>query len=164
MTSLTNESAGLLNEIIEKNGNDESNLLPILLDAQAISDRNYISEDVAVHIASQLDIPLSRVSSVISFFAALSVEPRGRNVIKLCRSTACMVNKYQSVRDILEDELQIRMGETTPDGLFSLEYTECIGACDISPAFRINREVHGNLDADSIKALLNQIREVSNVR
>lgn len=161
MTGLTKESVLLLDKIIEDNGNNGSNLLPILLDAQALSAQNYISEEVAVHIASELNIPLSRVSSVISFFSALSTNPRGAYVIKICKSTTCMVNEYQSVRDVLEKNLGIQMGETTADGLFSLEYTECIGACDISPAFKINQEVYGDLNQEKITSLLNQIREVS---
>lgn len=160
MEKLSKDLCTKLDAIVDANGCDEANLIPMLLAAQELSDENYISEEVGSYIASKLGVTLVHLSSVMSFFAALSDKPRGEHVIKLCKSTSCLVNNYQSVRDILERELGIEMGGTTPDKKFSLEYTECIGACDISPAFRIGKNVHGNLTEAKIIELLNDYRGV----
>lgn len=147
-----------LDSILETNDFNEANMIPILLATQELSEENYISEDVSKYIASKLGLTLAKLSSVISFYAALSDKPRGKHVIKLCKSTSCLINNYQSLRSILERELGISMGETTPCKTFSLEYTECIGACDISPAFRIDKEIYGNLDEAKIIDLLNKYK------
>lgn len=160
MEKLSKDLSMQLDAIVDQNGSDEANLIPMLLAAQELNDENYISEEVGSYIASKLGITVVKLSSVMSFFAALSDTPRGKNVIKICKSTACLVNDYQSVRDILERELGIVMGGVTPDKHFSLEYTECIGACDISPAFRINKKVYGNLNESKIVELLNTYRGV----
>jgi len=160
MEKLTNDLRQSLDEIISQNQCDETNLMPMLLAAQDLNVNNYISEEVGTYIASKLDITPVRISAAISFFSALSTKKSGEHVIKLCRSTTCLINDYQSVRDILERELNIKMGETTDDYKFSLEYTECIGACDISPAFRIGKEVYGNLDESKIVDLLNRYKGV----
>lgn len=149
-----------LDAIITENDNDEANIIPMLLAAQDLDPFNYISPIVGTYIAYRLDITQAKVSSTISFYSALSSKPRGEHVIKLCRSTTCLVNNYQSVRDILERVLNIKMGEVTNDSKFSLEYTECIGACDTSPAFKIGHKVYGKLNESEIIDLINYYREV----
>jgi len=146
-------------EIVAQYTNKESNLLPILQEVQGKSSHNFISQEVAFHVAEEVGVKISKVSSVISFFSALSSKPRGQNVIKICKSTACLVNGYKSLQKALEEQLKISVGETTEDGLFSLEYTECIGACDVSPAFRINEVVYGNLSEDKIANVIDSFRE-----
>lgn len=160
MEQLSNDIRMKIDEILSNNGTDLINLIPILLAVQDLSTHNYISEEVGTYIATKLDITATKVSAAITFYSALSNKPRGKYVIKLCRSTSCLINNYQSVRDILERELHIKMGETTYDGKFSLEYTECIGACDISPAFRIGKNVYGNLDEFKIVDLINEYKGV----
>lgn len=160
MIPFTREMCQQVDAICEAHGNEEAKLLPILLEVQELSPYHYISEEAASYIASKMGVTLAHVSAVISFFSALSDKPRGMYVIQICKSTACLVNGYQNIRDSLEKQLGIKVGQVTKDKVFSLEYTECIGACDISPAVRINRDVHGNLTDEKISDLLAQYRGV----
>ena len=158
MKKLNTDLQEKLDDIIRENNTSEDNLLPILLSAQDLTPYNYISEDVASYVASNLDISVSRVSSLISFYSALSDQPRGKNIIKVCKSTACLVNDFKNLRQILESQLEIKLGQTTSCKVFSLEYTDCIGACDISPAIKINHTVYGHLTEEKIRELLNFYR------
>jgi len=158
LSSLNGATKAEIKEIIADHGYNQSNLLPILQRVQNLSDRNYIPKDAAFFVANELGLSPNKVSSIISFFSALSAKPRGKYVIKICNSTACLVNDYKSLQAVLEENLKISVGETTEDGLFSLEFTECIGACDISPAFRINDAVHGNLTEEKIADVINSLK------
>lgn len=151
---LGNELLIRVKNITEAHKNNKHDLLAILLETQAIIPGQYIPKEVAQFISEQLQLSLSRVYDVITFYSALSDKQRGEHVIQICNSTACKVNKYQTLKDALEEELSIKVGETTPDGKFTLMYTPCFGACDISPAFRIGDEVFGNLTKEKIKEII----------
>jgi len=155
---------GLLNsvdKIIEKHNFEKHNLLTILQETQSLISSHYIPEVVAKHIGLKLNIPISKVYDVITFFSALNDKPKGKHVIQLCKSSVCRLNKYQTVRDVLENELGIEMGQTTEDGSFTLEYSACFGACDVSPAFRIDEKVYGNLTKDKIIEIINDYRGIN---
>lgn len=145
-------------DILDLFDRDSQNLLAILLEVQKIIPMNYIPVEVAEFLSEELDIPLSRIYDVITFYSALSDKPRAKNIIQLCKSTVCRVNKYQTLRDALEEELGIKVGETTDDREFSLVYSPCFGSCDISPAFRINEKVYGKLTKEKISKILNSYR------
>ena len=149
-----------INKVLEKYRYEKHNLLAILMETQDLIPQHYIPREAAAFIGEQLDVPYSKVYDVISFFSALSEKPKAHHVIQLCKSTTCRVNKYQTVRDILEKKLNIKMGETTSDGKFALEYSACFGACDISPAFRIDSEVFGNLTEQKINEIIERYRGV----
>jgi len=161
MEALLNEDLfQQIDEIMDKYSYSKHDLIGILLEVQRLIPQNYIPEKVAAYISMNLDIPLSKVYDVISFYSAISEYPKGEHVIQLCKSTTCRVNKYQRIREVLEKELNIKMGETTTDGKFTLEYSPCFGACDISPAFRIDDKVYGNLDENKIIQIINKYRGV----
>lgn len=145
-------------EILEKFQKDSTNLLPILLEVQEMHPQNYIPEEIAVFIAKYLGITIGRVAAAISFFSALSSKPRGKNIVRVCKSTACMVNNGENLLNILKNKLGVSIGETSDDGLFTLESTECIGACDVAPAFKINENVYGNLTDDKIDEIINSFQ------
>ncbi len=151
-----------IKEILSNHQNDQNNLLAILLEIQALIPENYIPEEVARYVHIELDTPISKIYDVITFFSALSDKPKGMHVVQLCKSTVCRLNKYQTLRGFLEKELGIQMGETTENGLFTLEYSACFGACDISPAFRIDDQVYGNLDEDKTIEIINSYRGANN--
>ncbi|KXG76142.1 NADH-quinone oxidoreductase subunit NuoE family protein [Thermotalea metallivorans] len=157
-TTLDKDLFDKIDGIIHAYEHDRHNLVQILLQAQDLIPRHYIPMEVATYIGEQLGVPLSKVYDVISFYSALSDRPKAQHVIQLCKSTTCRVNKYQTVRDVLERELDIKMGEITSDGKFALEYSACFGACDISPAFRIDTEVFGNLNEEKIRQILDRYR------
>lgn len=147
-----------IQEILTNHKHDQNGLIAILLQVQSLIPGNYIPEEVARFIGMKLDIPSSKIYDVITFFSALSDKPKGRHVIQLCKSTVCRLNKYQTLRGFLEKELGITMGETTEDGMFTLEYSACFGACDISPAFRIDDKVYGNLNETKTTEIINSYR------
>jgi len=144
--------------ILDVHKNDEHDLLAILLEIQAIIPEQYISEEMVEFLSKKMGISPKRVYEVITFYSALSDKPRGKYIIQICNSTACMVNKYKTLRDILEKQLGIKVGETTFDNKFTLMYTPCFGACDISPAFRIGEEVYGKLSEEKIAEIIQSYR------
>ena len=150
---------GDIQKIIDKNNKKEESLIAILLEIQQASGKNYVSEEWADIVAEELNISLSRVYDVLTFYAMFSTKPRGKYVIELCKSAACHVNDSKHVVELFEEALGIKMGETTEDGIFTLQYTACIGACNISPSMKIGEKVFGNLDEQKIEEILHSYRE-----
>lgn len=114
----------------------------------------YIPEKSIMEIAQSLDLPVSEVYGVATFYSFLATRPRGRNVIRVCQSLPCHLKHSGILIDTLESALGIKPGETTADSRFSLEFTNCIGACDLAPAILINSDLHGNLTPDKISQIL----------
>lgn len=148
----------IVDEVCGMFENDDVNLLPILQEAQRRSVGNYVSEDMARLISRKLSITESRVYDVVTYFSALSSEPRGENIVQICNSTTCGVNNNQDLVNWFEQELGISMGETTKDNKFTLIYTHCIGACDTSPSVRINHDVYGDLNRKKVRELISAKR------
>ena len=133
-------------------GKDYENLLMLLKRAQ--EQAGYVPEELATELARALNISISEVYGVTTFYSFLSITPSGRNVIRICRSLPCYLKNSRMIIKSVEDELGIIPGETTPDGKFSFGLTNCIGACDGAPAMLINNEVHGNLTPRKISQIL----------
>ncbi|WP_165613075.1 NADH-quinone oxidoreductase subunit NuoE family protein [Paramaledivibacter caminithermalis] len=146
-------------KIIEKIGKTSDKLIEILLEVQKQSDENYITEKELKIISKELRIPLSKVYGVASFYSMLSTKKRGKYVVQICNSAPCYVKNSKEVAKFFEAALGIKMGEITEDGLFSLEFTSCIGACDLAPAVKINEEIYGNLDRDKIYKIIDSLRK-----
>lgn len=146
-------------DIIKRIGNTPDKLIEVLLEVQSHSDENYITEKELKIISRELDVPLSKAFGVASFYSMLSTKKRGKYVIQVCNSGPCYVKNSKKVAKAFESALGIKMGEITEDGLFSLEYTSCIGACDLAPAAKINEEIYGNLDIEKIYKLIDSLRK-----
>jgi NADH:ubiquinone oxidoreductase subunit E/NAD-dependent dihydropyrimidine dehydrogenase PreA subunit/ferredoxin len=114
----------------------------------------YLSTHVIGEIASALELPVSEVYSVASFYSFLSVLPLGRHVIRVCRSLPCCMKDVETIVESIRQEVGIAPGERTADGRFSLELTNCIGACDLAPAMLVNEDMHGNLTPEKIANVL----------
>lgn len=142
--------------IIKKYSCDPSSLIPILTDTQNLVEHNYIPEEVIEYVACSLGLPTSRVYEVVTFYAALNDKPKGKHIVQVCDSTVCRLNKNTHLVESLEKMLQVKMGQTRGDGLVTLEYTPCFGACDISPAIRIDKQVYGNLTEENLVKLVNE--------
>ena len=156
---LTRELALEIDKTINQYQSNSTKLVGILLDIQDIIPKQYIPREVAAYVSEKMNIPLSKIYDVISFYAALSDVPRADYVIQLCDSVVCKVTGNTTLRDTISKLLGIKEQESTPDGKYWLEYTPCFGACDISPAMRINGKVFGHLTSqDSVKAVLDQYR------
>ena len=115
-----------------------------------------VSEAVMRELAETLDVSLSDVYGVTTFYSFLSTRPLGRHVIRICRSVPCFLQSADGLAAELEKQLKIRPGETTRDGRFSLELVNCIGACDTAPAMLIDEDVHGDLTPAKIRRILKE--------
>jgi NADH:ubiquinone oxidoreductase subunit E/ferredoxin/Pyruvate/2-oxoacid:ferredoxin oxidoreductase delta subunit len=130
------------------------NLLPLLKKAQDRS--HHVSSKFMVKTADSLNLSLSEVYGVSTFYSFLSTKPLGKNVIRICKSVPCYLQGSQMILQSIENEIGIRPGEVTRDRRFSLELANCIGACDQAPAMLVNEDVHGNLTPKKISRILKQ--------
>ena len=136
--SLTEILLNILREYQEKNG--------------------FLSEEVLKEISTKHQIPISRLYGLATFHTQLFTNPVGKYIIELCGSPSCTLNKSREIEKFLEKELNIEIGETTEDKKFSLFKTSCIGCCDEAPAMLVNGEPHTNLTVESVKELIERLR------
>jgi NADH-quinone oxidoreductase subunit E len=132
-------------------------LIPILQEVQAAD--GYISKPAALKVAKHLNIPASKVYGVATFYNQFRFKPVGRHHIMICRGTACHVKGSAGVLKMCEEVLGIKAGDTTRDGLFSIETVACIGACGLAPVISINGEFHAKITPDKLRKLVSDIRE-----
>lgn len=146
-------------EIVTAAGAVPPALLQVLLAVQDASPENFVSEEAVNEIAHLLDISRSRVYSTASFYSAISLRPRGRHIVRVCINAPCENAGKQAVLAALEAELGVSLGGTTADGRFTLEGVSCLGACYMSPAIKINKELYGDLTAEMAVAIIRRYRE-----
>jgi len=106
-----------------------------------------------------MDIPLSRVYEVATFYNAFSLKPRGEHIVKICMGTACHVRGASAIQDKMERTLNIKPGETTADKKFSLETVNCVGACALGPVVVINTEYHGQMTMAKVDKVIGKLKE-----
>jgi NADH-quinone oxidoreductase E subunit len=133
-------------------GKSKENLLILLQEAQNKS--GYLSQELMVELAKSLNVSLSEVYGVATFYSFLSAKPQARNVIRICKSVPCYLKNSQMIIETVGNKIGIKPGETTPDDKFSFQLTNCIGACDKAPAMMINHEVYGDLNPNKIAKIL----------
>jgi len=133
-------------------GKSKEDLLILLKEAQ--NKYGYLSQERRVKLAKCLDISISEVYGVATFYSFLSTKPQGRNVIRICKSLPCFLKNGLTIVESVGKEIGIKPSETTPDGRFSFELTNCIGACDKAPAMMINNDVYVDLTPDRISEIL----------
>lgn len=141
-----------IKEICEKHNNDAGELINILHETQTTL--GYLPKDVQALVAKQLNIPATRVNGVVSFYAFFTEKPKGKHPISVCLGTACYVRGSEKVLDEIKKILGIEVGETTPDGVFSLDCLRCVGACGLAPVMTIGGKVYGNVDPKNIRKIL----------
>lgn len=147
----------MIADILSKyNEGDKSSLIPILQDIQ--DDYGYLPEGELSKVSKHLDMPLSRIYGVATFYNQFRLTPLGKNVIRVCRGTACHVKNSANILLALETELKIKAGETTRDKLFTIETVACIGACSIAPVISINDEYYGRLVVKEIPKIINRYK------
>ena len=133
-------------------GKGRENLVVLLEEAQ--SKLGYLTGELLIEMAKSLGLSVSDVYGVATFYSFLSTKPLGKNVIRVCKSLPCFLKNCQTIIKSVEGEIGIRPGETTPDGKFSFQLTNCIGACDEAPAMMVNNDVHVNLTPSKISQIL----------
>lgn len=143
-------------ELADEYGNDRGALLPIL---HAIQDRyTYIDEHAQQVVADLLEIHPVEVHSVISFYAFLDEIPQGKFVIRLCKTISCELAGKDKVARQLENDLGIKFGETTPDGMFTLAWGNCMGMCDRGPALLVNEKVYTGVTPEKVYEIIEECR------
>ena len=146
-----------LQNVINELRDEPGALMPIMQRAQDIF--GYLPEEVQHYIAKELDIPVSDIYGVATFYAQFNLEPKGKYIISVCLGTACYVKGAQQILDKLEEVLEIPAGRTTPDGLFTLNATRCLGACGLAPVIMVNDDVYGRLTPAQIPGIIDKYRE-----
>lgn len=146
-----------LNEVIQIYKPREGSLIQILHLAQGIF--GYIPAELQDYIAGELNIPVSKVHGVVTFYTHFSTIPKGEHTIKVCMGTACFVRGGKDILETLTEDLGIGVGETTRDGKYTLEVTRCIGACGLAPAVTIDNTVYQQMDKTKMRQILKN-REV----
>jgi NADH-quinone oxidoreductase subunit E len=135
---------------------ESSNLLKAIKEAQAGS--GYVSPERMNELADSFNVPVNDVYGIASFYSFISVKPAGRNIIRICKSLPCYYKDCRIIIEAVQKELGIKPGQTTPDGRFSFELTNCIGLCDQSPAMLINHDAHVHLTPEKITRILQQYK------
>lgn len=137
---------------------DLHNILYILHELQEKNPQHYIAKEDLEACAEYLGVPYSYVHGVATFYTMFSLTPRGRHVIRLCDSPPCHLMGSTSVLEYLKKKLGVEVGETTPDGAFTLELASCLGVCGVAPAIMINDEMFGKLTPERVDTILEERR------
>ncbi len=155
---LRKEAIDLIKSICKRYKNEPSPLMLVLSDVQ--KEYGYIPLEVQEIISEELDIPVSDIYGVVTFYSFFSLKPKGRFVIGVCLGTACYVKGGQNIIDKFGDILKIKPGQTTEDGMFTLDALRCIGACGIAPAISINGKVYPKVKLSDIPNIIKEYREM----
>ncbi len=153
----TPEQAAKLKSVIESSRETPGCLMHILQEAQEIY--GFLPINVQKQIAEGLNISLSEVYGVVTFYSQFSLNPKGKHRVSVCLGTACYVKGSDNILEEIEKELGIKCGECTADGLFSIDSCRCVGACGLAPVVMIGDEVYGKLTPEMVKPILDKYRE-----
>ena len=145
-----------VDEIVDGYDGEDSWLVMILQDIQ--QEYNYLPAKSLKRVAARLEIPLSRVYNVATFYSSLSLTERGKYLIKVCDGTACHLRGFVNIRDEIKRQLGIEKGQTTADKKFTLEVVACLGACAIAPVAAVNSSYYGDMTAEKVKQMIEQYR------
>jgi len=142
----------LVCDILEKHGFQRAALIAILQDIQA--KMNYLPRKALLQVAKSLDLPLTNIYEVATFYKAFSLEPKGKHTLQVCLGTACHVRGGARILDYLENRLDVKAGGTTQDLAFTLESVNCLGACALGPVMVVDRRYHGRVSPHKIEPIL----------
>ena len=157
-TEATRYDYSELDKTLEEYGKVEGSLISVLQKAQEIY--GFLPREVIGHIADAMGIKTAKVYGVATFYTQFRFEPVGKFLIMLCKGTACHVNGAKAIEDAICEELGISDGETTSDGLFTLNNVACLGCCSLSPVMMVNGQTYGTLTADKARGVLNELRKI----
>ena len=147
----------IVDKFISQHPKEQSSLIGVMLDVQNYF--YYLPKESLFQISRELNVPISTVYSLATFYKAFSLKPKGKNPIAVCTGTACHVQGATKLLEKFERELNIKAGgETTPDKLFNLESVRCLGCCGLAPVVTIGKDLHGKLPANKIPKLLKQYK------
>ena len=147
----TKEQEEKLMQIIAEHKGQDGALIPVLHEAQALY--GYLPIEVQEMISDGLDVSMSEIYGVVSFYTQFTTSPKGKYNIAVCLGTACYVKGSGILLDKIKERLGIDVGECTPDGKYSIEATRCIGACGLAPVLTVNEDVYGRLEPEDIDGI-----------
>jgi NADH-quinone oxidoreductase subunit E len=150
--SMTAVEISRIDQIIDKYEGEKGILIQLLLDIQ--QELNWIPREVAERISQRLNIPLSQIYRVASFYTAMSLTPRGRHLVSVCMGTACHIRGSPRLLDRITDVLEIQPGETSADGRFTLNTVNCLGCCALGPVMVVDGKYHGKLSSTKAEEVL----------
>jgi NADH:ubiquinone oxidoreductase subunit E len=150
----TEEQLKKLDDIIARNKDKPGSLIPVLEQAQAVLE--FLPMPILKIIAAGLNLPLSRVYGVVTFYSFFTMNPRGKHTMRVCLGTACYVRGGKGICDTIKKELKVDEGETTPDRLFTLETVRCVGACGLGPVIFVDSNVHGRCKTAKVREVISQ--------
>ncbi len=151
---LAQEKREKLQRIIAESRGKKWELIPLLQRIQ--EEVGYVPKETVEPIAQALNLFPSQVQGVLSFYAQFSTEPRGRNIVRVCRGTACHVKGGRTILKVIKEILEIEEGKTTPDFKFTLETVACLGTCFLAPVMMVNKAYFGKLVPPKVKSILRQ--------
>ena len=156
MSRLSEAAVKQINEICDRYADEKTPLMMILSDIQ--KEYGYIPLEVQELVSDRTGIPVAEIYGVVTFYSFFSLKPKGKYVIGCCLGTACYVKGAQTVIDKFSDILGIKPGETTEDGLFTIDALRCIGACGIAPAVSINGKVYPKVSVDAVPKIVEEYK------
>ena len=156
MAKLSASAVKQIKEIINRYRDERTPLMMILSDIQ--NEYGYIPLEVQELVSARTGISVAEIYGVVTFYSFFSLTPKGKYIVGCCLGTACYVKGAQQIIDKFSEVLGIKPGETSADGLFTLDALRCIGACGIAPAVSINGQVHPKMSVDKIKNIVDEIR------
>jgi NADH:ubiquinone oxidoreductase subunit E len=143
--------------IIDKYKTDPEALLMIMQDISNIY--NYVPREVIPLLCEKLGARQSLVYGVATFYKTISLEPRGRFIVSVCTGTACHVRGAERITEALQEKLDIHEGQTSADGLFTLEAVRCVGCCASGPVITVNKETHGGVDRSAVLKIMDEYKQ-----
>ena len=150
----------MIKEICKKYAPHKDNLIQILHEIQNADPQHYISNEAVDTVAEYLNIPANHIYGVLTFYTMYSTKPRGKNIIRLCESPPCYIKGSENILRKLKVLLGVNVGETTKDGLFTLELCACLGVCRNAPVMMINDDFYGDLTEEKVEEIIDKIREM----
>ena len=151
-----NREKAQIDEILAKYEGRKGALIPVLQEIQALY--NYLPKDVLEYVAEMMKTPISQIYGLVTFYSQFHLNPRGRNIIRVCQGTACHVRGGKVNLQAIEKQLGIKAGHTTEDLRFTLETIACVGACGLAPVMQINDDTHGRLTTEKLAAILDRYK------
>ena len=150
-----NEKDLFIEKLFQEYLPEKDNLIQMLNEIQ--EHYGYVPMHVQKELSEYLKIPMAEIYGVVTFYSRFSLEPQGKYKISVCLGTACFVKGSQKIMDRLTDRLKIEPGQTTKDGLFTIEQTRCVGACGLAPVFTVNGEVYGKASVQKLDQVLDEL-------
>ena len=153
---LTEEKFLALDSFIDSLGYRDGALITVLHKAQELF--GYLPKEVQLHVSRRLDIPAAKVNGVVSFYSYFTETPKGEYVISVCLGTACFVRGAEAIIKEFENRLDVKTGQTSQDGMFSIDALRCVGACGLAPVVMVNGKVYGRVKTEDVESIINEYK------